>query len=195
MSCAVTFGRPCTDVDHVELGAERAHQLEALLGEAVGDHDQRAVALRAADERDRGAGAAAGVLDDRVARRDEPVPLGALDHRLRHPVLQRAGRVRVLELQPELGAVLRRAVADPNERRVPDRLEDRLHGEHDPRGTRAGGPCDPPARFGPSRATAGSGGRGPAARSSSRSRSRPRSRSGSGCRPRCGRSPRRTGDP
>ena len=107
MSCAVTFGRPSTDGIDVELRAERPHQLEPLLGEAVGHHDQRAVTLRAADERERGPGAAAGVLDDRVAGRDQPVALGPFDHRQGHPVLHRAGRVRVLELQPELGAVRR----------------------------------------------------------------------------------------
>ena len=90
-----------------------------------------AVALRPADERERGPGAAARVLDDRVAGRDQPVPLGALDHRERHPVLHRAGRVAVLELHPELGAVRRRAPAQPDERRVPDRVEDRAHAADD----------------------------------------------------------------
>jgi hypothetical protein len=70
MSFAVTFGRPFDRLDHVELGAERAHQPEALLREAVGDDDQSAVALRGADERERGARAAARVFDDRVAGRD-----------------------------------------------------------------------------------------------------------------------------
>jgi hypothetical protein len=53
--------------DDVELGAERPHQLETLFREAVGDHDQRPINLRAADEGERAAGAAARVLDDRVA--------------------------------------------------------------------------------------------------------------------------------
>src|SRR5438105_2864155 len=36
--------------DDVELGTESPHELETLLREAIGDHDQAAVALRAADK-------------------------------------------------------------------------------------------------------------------------------------------------
>jgi hypothetical protein len=99
--------------------------LEALLGEAVGDHDQAPVALRSADERERRPRAAARVLDDRVARRDRAVALGALDHRERHPVLERARWIRVLELEPQLRAVRRRAACQSHERRVSDRVESR----------------------------------------------------------------------
>jgi hypothetical protein len=120
--------RPALDrPDHVELGAERLHQLEALLREAVRDDDQCAVALCTAHERERGARAAARVLHDRVAGRDERVPLGALDHRERHPVLHRAAGVAVLELQPKLCAVRRSAPVHADDRRVPDCVEDRLH--------------------------------------------------------------------
>src|SRR5204862_1952565 len=41
--------------------------------------------------------------------------------------LGRARRIAVLELQPELGAVRRRAPTGADERRVTDRLEDRVH--------------------------------------------------------------------
>ena len=91
--------------DDVELCAERAHELEALDAVAVGDHDPRWIPLGAADEGEGRAGAAAGVLDDGHPRLEETVPLGALDHRERHPVLHRSGRVQVLELDPHLGAV------------------------------------------------------------------------------------------
>ena len=93
--------RPAFDRLHdVELGPERTHQLETLLGEAVGDHDQSAIALCAADERKRGSRAPARVLDDRVAGSDRAFVLGAFDHRERHPVLHRARGIPVLELQP-----------------------------------------------------------------------------------------------
>jgi hypothetical protein len=41
------------------------------------------------------------------------------------------GRVQVLELEPELGAVLGHAVPQPNERSVADRLQDRGRAEID----------------------------------------------------------------
>ena len=118
------LGRALDRRDDVHVGAEGAHQLDPLLGEAVRDHDQRAVALRAADERERRPGAAARVLDHRRLRPDQPVALRALDHRERHPVLHRARRVQVLELHPELRAVLRRQAAQADERRAADRAED-----------------------------------------------------------------------
>jgi hypothetical protein len=120
--------RPAFDGGHdLDLGSERSHQLKALLAEAIGHHDQRSVALRPADERQCRARAAARVLDDRVAGRDEAVTFGSLDHRERHSILHRTGRVAVLELQPELRAVRRPEPPETDERRVPDRLEDRLH--------------------------------------------------------------------
>src|SRR6266542_3662755 len=111
----------------IELRTKRPHQLEPLLGEAIGDHDQCPIPLRAGHERERGPRAAAGVLDDRVPGRDQTVPFRTLDHRERHPILHRSRRVAVLELQPQLGAIRRRAAAQTNKRRVPDRFEDRLH--------------------------------------------------------------------
>ena len=111
----------------IELGTQRSHQLEALLGEAIGHHDQRAVALRSTDERKRGPGAPAGVLDDSVAGRDQTVALRTLDHRERHAVLHRPGRILVLELQPKLGPIRGPAPVQANQRRVANRPEDRIH--------------------------------------------------------------------
>jgi hypothetical protein len=107
----------------LQLRPERAGQPDPLLAEAFGDDNLRGIALRAADERERRPGAAAGVLDHRRARLEQAVPLGALDHRERHPVLHRAGRVAVLELDPDLGA-LGRDSPQPDERGVADRVED-----------------------------------------------------------------------
>src|SRR5262249_49461720 len=72
-------------LDDVELRAEGARQLEALLREAIRHHDQAAVTLRAADERERRPGASTRVLDDRVAFVQQVGALRALDHRQRHP--------------------------------------------------------------------------------------------------------------
>jgi hypothetical protein len=116
-------------LDDVELGAERAHELEAFLGEAVGHHDQTPVALRAADERERRACAAAGVLDHGVAGVQQAVAFCTLDHGERHPVLHRPRRVAVLELHPQLGTVRGRAPRQPHERGIPDRSED-VHSLH-----------------------------------------------------------------
>jgi hypothetical protein len=84
----------------------------------------RTVALGAADERERRAGAAAGVLDDRRPGLDQAVALGALDHREPHSVLHRTGRVAVLELDPDLGAATWDDPMQAHERRVADRAED-----------------------------------------------------------------------
>jgi hypothetical protein len=113
--------------DDVEFGAERPHQLEALLGEAVGDHDQCAIALRCTHECEGGTRAPARVFDDDVAGRDQAVALCARDHRDRHPVLHRPRGIPVLELQPELRPVRRRTPVQSNERCVADRLEDGVH--------------------------------------------------------------------
>jgi hypothetical protein len=112
-------------LDDVELGAERANELEALLREAVGHDDQAAVPLRTAHEREGRSRAASRVLDDRASRRQRAVLLGTLDHRERHPVLHRSGWISVLELHPHLGAAGRRAAGEPHERRVANRVEDR----------------------------------------------------------------------
>jgi hypothetical protein len=121
----------------VDLRAEGADQLEALLREAVGHHDQTAVSLGAAHECERRACAPARVFDDRVVRSERAVTLRALDHRERHPVLHRARRIAVLELQPQLRAVRRRAARQPDERCVPDRVEHRGHAGSDRRRGRA----------------------------------------------------------
>src|SRR6185369_11082891 len=106
----------------VEVGAERAHELYPLVAEAVGDDDQHAVALRAADESERWPGAAARVLDNGRIRLEKPVALGALDHRERHAVLHRAARIQMLQLDPDLDAVRRHEAAQPHEGRVADRF-------------------------------------------------------------------------
>ena len=55
-----------------------------------------------------------------------PSRLGGVDHRLRDPVLDRAGRVAALELGEDAHARLRREPRQLDQRRVADRLEDVL---------------------------------------------------------------------
>ena len=50
-----------------EARAEDAHVVELLSGESIGADDVKGVALHGADQRQRDAGAAAGVFDDRDA--------------------------------------------------------------------------------------------------------------------------------
>ena len=106
-----------------DLGAEHAQQLGALLGDVVGHHDLQRVALAAADHRQRDAGVAGGRLEDRLAGLDRALGLGGLDHRLRDPVLDRAGRVAALELGEDPHAGLRRQPRQLDQRRVADRLD------------------------------------------------------------------------
>ena len=111
----------------VDLGAERSHDLEALLRKAVGHHDQCLIPLRLADERERRTGTPTRVLDDSVAPRNQPITLRALDHRERHTVLHRARRIAIFELEPHLGAIPGHAVTQPDDGCVPDRFEDGMH--------------------------------------------------------------------
>ena len=106
-----------------DLGAEHAQQLGPLLGHVVGHHHLDRIALAPADHRQRDAGVARGRLEDRLPRLDRPLGLGGLDHRLRDPVLDRAGRVAALELGEDPHARLRREPRQLDQRRVADRLD------------------------------------------------------------------------
>src|SRR5262249_47977996 len=100
------------------------HVIALLLAERVGGDDVDPVALRGADEGERRAGRAAGVLDDGVAGLQATVELGALDDRARHPILEAAGGIFPLELDVDLGGGGGRELAQPHQRRVADGLED-----------------------------------------------------------------------
>ena len=60
---------------------------------------------------------------DRLAGLEAAGSLGALDHRERHPVLVRAGRVGCLELDPDLGHARLDDAREPHDRRVADDAE------------------------------------------------------------------------
>ena len=110
--------------DQFHVGAERPHRLELFDGKGVRADDPQRVPLDRADEGQRAAGAAAGVLDDRLAGCEATGPLCALDHGEGHPVLVRAGRVVRLELDPDLGHPRFHDPAQPDDRRGADRGED-----------------------------------------------------------------------
>src|SRR5918992_1508042 len=93
--------------DEREPRAERRHLVQLVAAERVGADDVDGVALRGADQRERGAGAPARVLDDRVARPQPPVAFGPRDDGLGHPILHAARRVFPFELDEDLRAALR----------------------------------------------------------------------------------------
>ena len=94
-----------------DLGAVHLEQLGALGRDVVRHHDLERVALARADHRERDAGVARGRLEDRLARADQALLLGVLDHRAGDAVLDRAGRVLRLELGPDADAGLRATAA------------------------------------------------------------------------------------
>ena len=76
-----------------------------------------------ADEGQRAARAATRVLDDRLARGQPTGAFGAGDHRPRHAVLVRAGRVAGFELDPDLGRAVLGEGAEAGDGRVPDGVQ------------------------------------------------------------------------
>ncbi|WP_249295719.1 hypothetical protein [Agrococcus sp. Marseille-Q4369] len=116
---------PAVAVDERDLGAERAHGVELLLRERVRRDDRERVALDRAHERERRAGAPAGVLDDASAGPQVAAPLGRLDDRPRHAGLVATGRVAALELHEHSRGAGRHDPAQPHEGRAADGVERR----------------------------------------------------------------------
>ena len=110
-----------------DLGAHGLGVQHLLPRHLVGNDQQRAVALAAADQRESEPGIAGGGLDDGAAGLEAPVGLRRLDHGARRPVLERARGVRALELEKQpAGAAIN--ARDLDERRVADEIEHRCHG-------------------------------------------------------------------
>ena len=120
---------------HHHLGPVRAQEVDLLLAHLVRHHRDHAVALEAGGDGEPGAGVAGGRLDDRAAGAQAAVALRGLDHPDRDAVLDRAAGVEDLELRHDLGLQAGADAGQPDERRVPDRVEDRLldlgHGPED----------------------------------------------------------------
>src|SRR5262249_5442875 len=109
-----------------------------LLADGGGGDDADRRPLGRAAERQRGPGAAAGVLNDGAAGPETSVLLGALDRRERHPVLHRRGRVVSLHLYQHAGVTGRDDMTELHERRSADGLEDGGCAAHTQRLTRRG---------------------------------------------------------
>src|SRR3990172_1844120 len=128
------LGRDVGGAEH-DLRAVRPQQ-RLLLGRLLVGHDEdAAIALQGRGDGQAVAGVAAGWLDDRAARLQETRPLGGLDHGQPDAILDGAAGVDHLELGqderltvpwPEIAGDAR----EPDERRVPDQLEDRLGAVH-----------------------------------------------------------------
>src|SRR5882672_11630672 len=92
----------------------------------VGDNQQRAITLAAADQRKAEPGIAGCRLDDRAAGLEMSVSLRGLDHGPCRPILDRAGRVCTFEFEKQAA----RSAVDPrhfHERRVANQVEDGGH--------------------------------------------------------------------
>ena len=109
-----------------DVGAVGAQQVDLLPRHLVGHHRDHAVALQPGGDRQAGAGVARGRLDDRAAGHQPAVALGGLDQRDRDAVLDRAARVERLELGDQARAQAGADPRQPDERRVADRVEDRV---------------------------------------------------------------------
>ena len=86
-----------------QLSAIGLHQLAALHAHGLGHDDDDAVALGSCHGSQAEAGIAGGGLDDDRAGLEDALGLGVIDHGLGDTVLDRAGRVEVLQLSQDLG--------------------------------------------------------------------------------------------
>lgn len=82
------------------------------------------VALDRRGDREPHTGVAAGSFDDRATRPELPAPFGFLDNRESDPVLDRAARVGVFGLAIDRSGHTRANLAEADERRPADGLED-----------------------------------------------------------------------
>ncbi len=106
-----------------QLRAERGHLGELVFAEGIRGDDVQPISLRRADQGERSAGTAAGVLHHGVAGRQSSIFLGPPDHRLRHPVLHAAGRVLALGFHQDPGAAGRHDPAQFHQRGIADCLQ------------------------------------------------------------------------
>jgi hypothetical protein len=112
-----------------DLRAEGAHGLASLGGQVLGHDEHHAVAADRCGHRERDAGVAARRFDQCVSGLDRPALLRAHDHRHRGPILDRPRGIVALELgEDDVGGFPRKAL-QPHQRRVADRIFDRLVGQ------------------------------------------------------------------
>ena len=109
--------------DH-DLCAEGAQEGDLLGRNLVGDDEDHRVALDRGGESEADAGIARGRLDDRPSTAELAVALRVLDHLQADPVLVRAARVQVLELDEQGRAELAADLLEPDDRRPADQIEE-----------------------------------------------------------------------
>ncbi len=121
----VIFRMPARDIGarHPHFRAERAHVRDFFLRHLVGNDEDDAITFGRGDERETEAGVAGGGFDDGAAGLEVPVALGRFDHGEGDAVLDRAGRVLVLQLHEELAGADIHA-RDLDQRCVADERED-----------------------------------------------------------------------
>jgi hypothetical protein len=107
----------------VQIGAEGAHGVELLFRERIRRDRREAIPLHRAHQRQRRAGAPSGEFDDAHAGTKGAAGFGPFDHRERHAVLVRAGRVVVLQLHHNLGAAGLDDVSQAHHGRRADRVQ------------------------------------------------------------------------
>ena len=118
-----------------DLRTPRAEQLGALGRRVLGHDADQPVAALLGDHRQRDARVARGRLQQGGAGVEQPVLLRLVDHGERRAVLDRAGRIAVLELRPEPDVGRRREPGQADERRAADGVEQRVEAHGQPPAT------------------------------------------------------------
>ena len=114
-----------------DLGAVDLEQLPPLDGDVLRHDDLQPVTLEPADQREPDPRVARRRLEDRASGREGAVGLGRLDHELGDAVLDRAAGVLSLELDQDADARVGTELADLDQGRVADEVEDGADCGHD----------------------------------------------------------------
>ena len=105
---------------HSQLSAERLHGQQFFARKRVrGEHDEL-IAFRRAYHGQRGACAAAREFNDPHAWSQKTARFGAFDHRERHAIFVRTGRIEKLQLDEHVGSALRHHAPQLHQRRSSD---------------------------------------------------------------------------
>ena len=113
-----------------QLGAAEPQRVLLLLALGVGDHDQRAIAARARDQREPDAGVAGGAFDHQAAGLELAAPLRLQDHLAGRAVLHRAAGIHELGLAEDRAAGRLGRPLELDQRRIADGFDDAVAGLH-----------------------------------------------------------------
>jgi hypothetical protein len=122
-----------------EFGAEQPQRVLLLLALRVGDDDDGAITQRLGDDRQADAGVAGGAFDDDAAGPEQAAPLRVADDEQAGAVLHRLAGIHEFGLAENLAAGFLGSAAQPDQRRVADRIDDRTH--HHSLPVKTGGAC------------------------------------------------------